>query len=161
VNHDWTNWPHARKGDEVKALFLDGKTYREIAALLGTTRSAIAGVCKRNGIREPDYAWRVRVRRAVYGKLPPKPKPERPVKTEPVAPNMRKLALVGLTRDVCHFPVGHPGEADFFFCGADATSTYCPFHHALTHRAPEDRGSRRPFLKTSRFVAMTQQRGGW
>jgi GcrA cell cycle regulator len=144
VIHEWT----PERVAEVRGYKENGKTHKEVAALVGVSRSAIAGVCNRHGIVEPDRPWRVRIRRAVYGKLPKNPAKPRvcAAPPAPVAPDMRKLALIGLTRDVCHFPVGDPGEPNFFFCGADATSTYCPFHHALTHRPPEPRRDRKPFI---------------
>lgn len=58
----------------------------------------------------------------------PKPQPA-------LAPVMRRLSLMQLSAETCHFPVGNVGEPGFFFCGSDVRkgSSYCPFHHLVTH----------------------------
>jgi GcrA cell cycle regulator len=42
-----------------------------------------------------------------------------------------------LGEDMCRYPFGEPGRADFAFCGRPAVGTYCPGHHQLCYRRGE------------------------
>lgn len=47
--------------------------------------------------------------------------------------DQRRHSVVDLTNDMCHWPVGDPGEPDFFFCGGEGADVsigrpYCPVH---------------------------------
>jgi GcrA cell cycle regulator len=45
-----------------------------------------------------------------------------------------KVGLLDLNAHTCRWPLGHPGEKGFAFCGAEpaARSCYCARHHALS-----------------------------
>ena len=43
-----------------------------------------------------------------------------PVPFDNVVPMSQRKTLLELTEDTCHWPVGDPGHADFFFCGGHA-----------------------------------------
>jgi GcrA cell cycle regulator len=53
-------------------------------------------------------------------------------------PRRRRRALLELTDDTCRWPVGDPGSARFFFCGARAAHNkpYCAEHCARAYRRP-------------------------
>ncbi len=120
-----------------------------IAEAMGITRSTVIGaVCRagkqrgeigapqqRKGGREGAARQR-RQRRAVT--LAPRP-PEMPVVVKlPPAPPLADLdipisqrcGIHDLTAITCRWPVGDPGQPDFFFCGGPALSgqPYCSHH---------------------------------
>jgi GcrA cell cycle regulator len=51
-------------------------------------------------------------------------------------PAEQRRTLAQLTMDVCKWPVGEPGDPDFFFCGAASKdhSSYCEAHHCRAYR---------------------------
>jgi GcrA cell cycle regulator len=53
-------------------------------------------------------------------------------------PRRRRRSLLELTDDTCRWPVGDPGSARFFFCGAQAAHNkpYCAEHCARAYRRP-------------------------
>ena len=56
------------------------------------------------------------------------PDPE-PQMIENIIPIGQRCSLVELTDEKCHWPIGDPGQADFFFCGGktNAGTPYCGF----------------------------------
>lgn len=77
--------------------------------------------------------------------IPPAP-PRRlvPAKPSPVIAN--KTSLLDLSEKVCRWPMGHPGEPDFHFCGNDVNPgfPYCVEHCGRAYQAQLPRGARRP-----------------
>ncbi len=60
---------------------------------------------------------------------------------------MRKPArttLLDLSEKICKWPIGHPGEADFHFCGkpSQASFPYCSEHCAIAYQAQMPRRDR-------------------
>jgi GcrA cell cycle regulator len=55
--------------------------------------------------------------------------------------------LLELTENTCRWPIGDPGNPDFFFCGGQTISSlpYCAFHARLAYQPPNARRDRRPF----------------
>lgn len=118
--------------DQIKIMLLASKSVREIAAELGVTRGVISGLIHRNGLAQ----FRV-----------PKPKPEKkptplrmikpkrkpaPIKVEPIEISSgERLGVLHLSNKTCRWPHGHPGDADFHFCGLTPKhgSPYCDVHH--------------------------------
>ena len=76
---------------------------------------------------------------AVTAKAPPK-RPARP--SAPAKP--AKTTLLDLSEKVCKWPIGHPGETDFHFCGkpAQASFPYCTEHCAIAYQAQLPRRDR-------------------
>jgi len=56
---------------------------------------------------------------------------------------MPKITLLELTEKRCKFPLGHPDEPDFGFCGEPAHPgfPYCVAHCALVYETKEKRAS--------------------
>jgi GcrA cell cycle regulator len=134
------DWPEEMRA-RLRILLQEGKlNNKQIGAELGVTKNSVCG----------------QIFRSDYSKLRPN-RPERPVgrpksarapRKEPsrkhVAPKplptpdaiaeyheRRRpygVQLVDLTHFHCRYPVGDPQTANFFFCGAPATSTYCQTH---------------------------------
>ncbi|MGV3769754.1 MAG: GcrA family cell cycle regulator, partial [Sphingobium phenoxybenzoativorans] len=61
--------------------------------------------------------------------IPPAP-PRRLVPAKPSADIIGKTSLLDLTEKICKWPMGHPGEPDFHFCGEKVTPgfPYCVEH---------------------------------
>ena len=77
--------------------------------------------------------------------IPPAP-PRRLVPAKPSPEIADKTSLLDLSDKVCRWPMGHPGEADFHFCGADVNPgfPYCVEHCGRAYQAQLPRGARRP-----------------
>lgn len=76
--------------------------------------------------------------------IPPAP-PRRLVPAKPNADMADKTSLLELNDRVCRWPINHPGEADFHFCGApvNAGFPYCVEHCGRAYQAQLPRGVRR------------------
>jgi GcrA cell cycle regulator len=76
--------------------------------------------------------------------IPPAP-PRRLVPAKPSAEMANKTSLLDLSERVCRWPMGHPGEADFHFCGVDVNPgfPYCVEHCGRAYQAQLPRGVRR------------------
>ena len=77
--------------------------------------------------------------------IPPAP-PRRLVPAKPSPEIANKTSLLDLNDKVCRWPMGHPGEPDFHFCGVDVNPgfPYCVEHCGRAFQAQLPRGSRRP-----------------
>lgn len=146
----WTNERVVR----LIELFDQGKTGSQIAKDIGaSSRCAVMGKLHRLGIkRDPKDRLQPSERRRLYnerrkakraGDRPAPPAGQRRrrwtpmlVPKEPLVTEMRRLSLQELKRGQCHYPIGDPKDADFFFCGADTDGTgpYCPQHYTIAHR---------------------------
>ncbi|HVR91054.1 MAG TPA: GcrA family cell cycle regulator [Novosphingobium sp.] len=77
--------------------------------------------------------------------IPPAP-PRRLVPAKPSAEIADKTSLLELNERICRWPMGHPGEADFHFCGVKVNPgfPYCVEHCGRAYQAQLPRGARRP-----------------
>jgi GcrA cell cycle regulator len=77
--------------------------------------------------------------------IPPAP-PRRLVPARPSAEIADKTSLLDLNERVCRWPMGHPGEPDFHFCGEKVNPgfPYCVEHCGRAYQAQLPRGARRP-----------------
>ena len=77
--------------------------------------------------------------------IPPAP-PRRLVPARPSAEIAEKTSLLDLNDRICRWPVGHPGEPDFHFCGDKVNPgfPYCVDHCGRAYQAQLPRGHRRP-----------------
>jgi len=77
--------------------------------------------------------------------IPPAP-PRRLVPAKPSPEMADKTSLLDLNERVCRWPLGHPGEADFHFCGEAVNPgfPYCVEHCGRAYQAQLPRGVRRP-----------------
>lgn len=77
--------------------------------------------------------------------IPPAP-PRRLVPAKPSPEIADKTSLLDLTEKICKWPMGHPGEPDFHFCGEKVNPgfPYCVEHCGRAYQAQLPRGTRRP-----------------
>ncbi len=77
--------------------------------------------------------------------IPPAP-PRRLVPAKPSPEIADKTSLLDLNDRICRWPMGHPGEPDFHFCGDKVNPgfPYCVEHCGRAFQAQLPRGHRRP-----------------
>jgi len=77
--------------------------------------------------------------------IPPAP-PRRLVPAKPSPEVADKTGLLDLNDRICKWPMGHPGEPDFYFCGEPANPgfPYCVQHCGVAYQAQLPRRDRRP-----------------
>ncbi len=161
----WTD----ERVEMLKKLWGDGLSASQIAAELGgVTRNAVIGKVHRLGLsgraksptsaaprpRKPRaHSHVLRVGRSsvrgntalahVY-ELEVEPEQEL---TDNVIPLGQRRTLLELTAETCRWPIGDPGQTDFFFCGGRAASglPYCAYHSRIAYQPANVRRDRRPF----------------
>ncbi len=155
--------------EQLKKLWEAGLSASQIAAELGNvTRNAVIGKVHRLGLsgraKSPSSAaprprkvrpaqHMMRISRPVSrGNTALAHVYEVEVEADPIAfdnvvPMSQRLSLLELTEATCHWPVGDPGSADFFFCGGKSISglPYCAHHSRVAYQPAGDRRrDRRP-----------------
>ena len=77
--------------------------------------------------------------------IPPAP-PRRLVPAKPSPEIADKTSLLDLNEKICKWPVGHPGEPDFHFCGKPSNPgfPYCVEHCGVAYQAQLPRRDRKP-----------------
>ena len=77
--------------------------------------------------------------------IPPAP-PRRLVPAKPSPEVADKTGLLDLNDRICKWPMGHPGEPDFHFCGEPSNPgfPYCVAHCGVAYQAQLPRRDRRP-----------------
>jgi GcrA cell cycle regulator len=94
-------------------LWEEGVTTAEIGRRIGVTKNAVIGKVHRIGLTP----------RVITQKPPP------------------RRNVFDFTGPACMWPVGHPGEDDFHFCGEHPTAgkPYCEHHVELAYIKPKDK----------------------
>ena len=154
----------------LKRLWADGLSASQIAGELGgITRNAVIGKVHRLGLsgrakspsssvprpRKPRTATQMfrPSRPMVRGNTALAAQPSYDYDMEPeiepienIIPIGQRCTLLELNDDKCRWPIGDPGQPDFFFCGGK-TSTgipYCGYHARVAYQPPAARRDRRP-----------------
>src|SRR6201981_1250301 len=159
----WTD----ERVETLKKLWTEGWSASQIAAELGgITRNAVIGKVHRLGIsgraktpstagprprqtRAPSHVSRS-IRNACRGNTAPAAQPvaadEAEIEPEPeplenVIPIGQRCSLLELSEDKCRWPIGDPGQADFFFCGGKAILglPYCGYHARIAYQPANER----------------------
>ena len=131
--------------EKLRELWDKGLSASQIAKELaeGVTRNAVIGKAHRMGLASrPSPVKSDPAKRAAAVKKKAAPKKD-PVKTK--APATGKISILELTESMCKWPIGHPGEPDFHFCGKPSQPTfpYCANHCVEAYQVQQPRRTRR------------------
>jgi GcrA cell cycle regulator len=145
-----------------------GMTASQIAEALGegVTRNAVIGKAHRLGLEarpspvklgevvedliegvvaavEGVFGGSGTVGEAIAAIVAPRAVPKRPSRAV-VPAKPAKTTLLDLSEKVCKWPIGHPGETDFHFCGKPSQTgfPYCTEHCAIAYQAQLPRRDR-------------------
>ncbi|MCK5623387.1 MAG: global cell cycle regulator GcrA-like protein [Alphaproteobacteria bacterium] len=121
---EWTEERVAR----LKGLWGEGRTASQIAATLGdVTRNAVIGKAHRLGLKGRPSPIRKEKVATPAPKLARRPAAQTPARPSRVSDRQ------------CHWPLGHPREPGFHFCGAPAIDDkpYCAEHCNIAYRRTE------------------------
>jgi GcrA cell cycle regulator len=134
------DWSEERTAT-LKKLWLEGLSASQVARQLGgVSRSAVIGKVHRLGItvRETPVRSRTSTVRAP-SRVSVRQRPSRDVTPPRASPRFERTeedllptsGILGLSAHSCRWPIGHPENDDFGFCGrpkASARSSYCEQH---------------------------------
>ena len=151
---------------QLKAGWEGGMTASQIAEVLGegVTRNAVIGKAHRLGLEArpspvkageepvqaaPAAAPVASAAPALVAPAPVAPPVARPVAKKPARTGKAaRTTLLDLNEKICKWPIGHPGDADFHFCGkaSQAGFPYCTEHCLVAYQAqlPRRDRDRRP-----------------
>ena len=150
----------------LKKLWAEGLSASQIAGELGgITRNAVIGKVHRLGLsgrakssssgaarpRKARAPGMMRVTRtSIRGNTALAHAYEHELEVEPelvdnVIPMGQRRTLLELTEATCHWPIGDPGQPDFFFCGGQTVSglPYCAYHSRVAYQPVHMRRDRR------------------
>ena len=142
----WTD----EKVEKLKDLWDEGHTASEIANMLGdTTRNAVIGKAHRLNLEARAPSKQV----SSSGKQGVKParKNQQPMSRKSKFKSIlldknfeseKPTSLEGLTDSTCRWPIGHPDEEKFYFCGRKPIEDfpYCKLHvlYAFQPKNPKE-----------------------
>jgi GcrA cell cycle regulator len=156
------NWTDDRV-ELLKKLWSDGLSASQIAAELGgISRNSVIGKVHRLGLsgrakspsssvprqRKPRaHSHMIRIQRGgVRGNTALAPMFEADVEPEPelidnIIPIAQRCTILELNDSKCHWPIGDPSSADFFFCGGKTLEglPYCGYHSRVAYQPASDR----------------------
>jgi GcrA cell cycle regulator len=153
------------RAERCKQLWAEGHSAGVIAGLLGTSRSSVLSKINRSGWSGPQTRARLPYQtlnqRDPPNKLPRRTVRRRTLRRHPLAgttenqplPEPRDddasrsltggapVPLASLERGQCRWPIGHPGDPWFGFCGAGKLfgTSYCEIHFRLAHQPAQPR----------------------
>jgi len=145
---------------KLRELWDQGLPTAQIGKLLGFTKNAVVGKAHRIGLeRRPSPIRRTSVKPdRKKARSPVMPKLNFENRQDEVKSNIEKPAFQPLVKSLfttsakrgCEWPVGHPDESDFHFCGKDRfeDKPYCLNHCAVAYVIPEKEENERQEVNT-------------
>lgn len=127
---EWTD----ERVELLKQMWDEGATARQIAEKLGgVSRNAVIGKANRIGLSKPTKS-------AITRKAKQKERQE-----ETAFISQKGATILSLTTTTCRWPIGHPGEPGFHFCGVSVSPAqiYCDAHCRIAYQAPNKDSRRR------------------
>ena len=122
---------------EVTRLWNQGLTTAEIGRLVGMSKNAIVGKAHRLGLQPRPSP----IKRGVRVARPPRSSEPRVHVERPIAPPVQ--LVISTNGATCKWPLGHPGEPEFSFCGQPAVEgkPYCVEHYTRAYIQAKPRTS--------------------
>lgn len=83
-----------------------------------------------------------------YVSIEAEPEPE-PELLDNIIPIGQRCSILQLTEATCHWPIGDPSSAEFFFCGGKTATSqpYCAYHCRVAYQPVQDRRRDRRLLR--------------
>ena len=134
--------------EKLRELWDKGLSASQIAKELaeGVTRNAVIGKAHRMGLASrPSPVKSEPAKRAAAAAAKKKAAAPKKSPATKVAPTTGKVSILDLTESMCKWPIGHPGEANFHFCGKPSQPTfpYCANHCVEAYQVQQPRKTRR------------------
>ena len=127
-------------------LWLSGKSSTSIGKVFGVSRNSVLGKINRLNLTGRKVNSSLPTVFATPDAKRPKVKPAKS-KTAQIIPDLPTKGLISSMLDLkdglCRFPIGHPLEDDFTFCGASIrpTEVYCQAHKKVCYLPKQQRAA--------------------
>jgi|TARA_R110002096_G_scaffold309403_4_gene503982 GcrA cell cycle regulator len=131
--------------EKLRELWDKGLSASQIAKELaeGVTRNAVIGKAHRMGLASrPSPVKSDPAKRAAAAAKKKTVASKEPTRAAPVS---GKVSILDLTESMCKWPIGHPGEPNFHFCGKPSQPAfpYCANHCVEAYQVQQPRRTRR------------------
>jgi len=125
----WTD----EKVQKLKELWKKGHTASQIAEMLGdTTRNAVIGKAHRLNLeaRAPSKSSHTSGTSSGQNKIQRRPSQQPLTRKQKFQSILLDKNFEELSEDTCKWPIGHPNEESFYFCGRkpEEDFPYCKLH---------------------------------